>query len=160
MLHDQAAFFSPSSPLSNMFDCDFVVDGVWYHTTEQFIVVQKAMLFGDADIISQVRQLRNPVQMKQRGKEIKGLNRDEWHVKAPALILPGLLAKFEQVNVCRAMLLATGDRLLVEASPHDLFWGVGIGLNDVRLWNRKYHRGHNMMGKLLMTVRDEIVSQI
>ena len=62
--------------------------------------------------------------------------------------------------MCRAMLLATGDRLIVEASPHDTFWGVGIGLDDVRLWNRKCHGGKNRMGQLLMTVRDEILSQL
>ena len=78
MLHNQAAFFSPSSPLSNMFDCDFVVDGVWCHTTEQSIVVQKAGLFGDANTVAAVKQLHNPVLIKHRGKEIKGLNLAMW----------------------------------------------------------------------------------
>ena len=160
MIHNQAAFFTFASPLSNMFDCDFWVDGVRYHTSEQYIVEQKALLFGDINTANLVKSLSSPVHMKWRGKGVEGFNRAVWHKNAPSLILPGLRAKFEQVNVCRALLLATGARLIVEASPHDKFWGVGLGLRDERLWDQKSHQGRNMMGNLLMTVRREIMSQI
>ena len=139
-----------------MFDCDFMVNNIWYHTSEQFIVVQKALLFGDVDTANAVMSMRNPVHMKWAGKKVKGLNTAQWHARAPELILPGLLAKFQQVNVCQALLLATGDRLIVEASGTDSFWGVGRSLDDAALWDRSRHRGQNVMGELLMTVRRQV----
>lgn len=54
------------------------------------------------------------------------------------------------------MLLETGDRLLVEASPYDKIWGVGYSAANAAANEGNW--GENLLGKALMRVRDRLRS--
>ena len=144
------AFFTFQSPLSNMFSCSFVLDGMTYCCSEQFITIQKALLFGDTGLASQLFGLSHPAAMKRLAKDVG--NKTIWHSKARDLIIPGVFAKFSQNNWLKDFLLWTGRREIVEASP-DRFWGVGHSLQSMDLWVPELRRGDNMMGRILMEVR-------
>lgn len=65
-----------------------------------------------------------------------------------------LEAKFEDPEL-KKILLATGDRIIVEASPYDCIWGVGLSEEDDDLYNGNWN-GQNLLGKALMEVREKL----
>ena len=123
----QCSFFTQNSPLSNMYPSPFVLDGVQYTCSKQFIVVSKATLFDDSKTALAVMHEKDPKVMKSLGKDIVGLHIEMWYAKAPELIFPGLMAKYEQNPLCREFLLATA-----EASPNKQ-WGTGFTLHSPNL---------------------------
>ena len=68
----------------------------------------------------------------------------------------GLFAKFSQNNDMREKLLNTGNCILLEASPHDHFWGIGLSMNDPDIYFFKF-LGQNYLGKLLMSIRAQLI---
>ena len=103
---------------------------------------------------------KKPQIMKGLGKDVVGLDKERWYAKAPKLILPGLMAKYEQSPVCREFLLATTGKVIAEASP-DKQWGTGCTLHSPNLWQPTYWQsrgGKNVMGQLLEDVREHLIS--
>ena len=152
------AFFTHNSPLSNMYPCMFVVAKTKYVCSEQFITVQKALLFHDHDTARKLMSQTIGASMKKIAKHVKGLNQSIWHKKAYHLIMPGILAKFSQNEECKKILLGTGDRMILEAS-RNCIWGVGHALDSVALWDPCLRRGENLMGHILMEVRSIIAKK-
>ena len=109
----------------------------------------KARLFGDQEAVVAIQKEPSPAKQKRIGKTIKNFDLDQWKTRAEELIIPGLLSKFQQVDECKKMLLQTANRLLIEASPHDAFFGVGIPLHSPAIWTTSSFEGRNVMGKML-----------
>ena len=156
----QACFFTFNSPLSNMFPCAFQHANKCYNCAEQFITELKALrlVFSDFELASNIMRMTSPHQMKRAAKHVRNLNKGYWHHVAPTLIYAGLLSKFRSNELCRTVLLATGDKVIVEASPADRFWGVGLDLKNPNMWDLETcrRRGCNVMGRLLMDVRSAL----
>ena len=72
------------------------------------------------------------------------------------IVIRGNVAKFSQNEVLRTKLLETGDRRMVEASPLDKIWGIGLAANDPLAYAPENWRGLNLLGAALETVRDQI----
>jgi ribA/ribD-fused uncharacterized protein len=70
------------------------------------------------------------------------------------------MARFTQSAKCRELLLATGDKILVEASPYDKVWGVGLAASDTDILDETKWKGENLLGKVLTEVREIIKSDI
>ena len=121
-------------------------------------MVEKARLFGDQVSVHAIMAENDPIKQKALGKKIKGLDINTWRANAQDLILPGLIAKFEQNSKCRDMLIKTEHRCIIEASPHDKFFGAGVSLQSRTLWNTAQHPGKNVMGKMLQLVRTKLNS--
>jgi hypothetical protein len=154
---DKVAFFSKNSPLSNHFPAPFTFEGDDYVGAEQFIMAQKAKLCNDREVLQQIMAEPNPVKQKALGKTIlKGINKDAWHAQAASLITPGITEKFRQNTQCRELLLKTGNRTIIEASPHDNFFGVGLPLRSRQIWDKNKWNGKNVMGSILEVVRGKI----
>jgi len=151
---EQVSFFSPNSPLSNMFPSPFTQDGDRFTCMEQFIVTKKAQLFGDQKVVVEVSKESNPFKQKQIGKKVENFDRAKWEADAPNLILPGLTAKFMQNEICKTTLLESADKRIVEANPYDNFFGAALSLRDKNIWIPDKVVGRNEMGKLLVRVRD------
>ncbi len=65
--------------------------------------------------------------MKALGRKVRNFDEGRWARERERIVLAGSLHKFRQHADLRALLLGTGERGLVEASPMDRVWGVGVG---------------------------------
>ena len=142
--------------LSQWWDCKFTVDGVEYNTAEQYMMAQKAVLFGDEKIRAEIMAASHPKQYKDLGRKISGFKQDIWDKNCCDIVVKGNVAKFSQNEELKSFLLNTNMRILVEASPYDKIWGIGMGADDSRCENPALWNGTNYLGFCLMEVRDII----
>ena len=134
--------------------CRFTVDGIEYHTAEQFMMAQKAVLFGDKEVRAEIMAAGHPKQFKDLGQKVKGFVQEIWDKNRCDIVIRGNIAKFSQNEDLKAFLLNTGERVLVEASPFDKIWGIGMKEGDPRCENPALWNGTNFLGFCLMEVRD------
>lgn len=140
--------------LSQWYDCRFEADGVQYHTTEQYMMAQKAVLFCDMETYAKIMAADDPKDYKELGREVRFFDAAAWdHAKYP-IVLRGNLAKFGQNPELWAYLDGTGDSVLVEASPYDGIWGVKLPMDDPRIGDPNQWNGENLLGFALMETRD------
>jgi ribA/ribD-fused uncharacterized protein len=139
--------------LSQWWPAEFVIDGVTYRTAEHWMMAAKARLFGDEAMTSRIIAARHPGEAKRLGKDVAGFDDDTWVRHRFDIVVAGNAAKFGQNPALRAYLLATGGRILVEASPVDRVWGIGIAAGDERAVRPTQWRGLNLLGFALMRVR-------
>ena len=141
------------SCFSQWYDCNFEVDGVTYHTAEQYMMAQKAVLFGDVEVLAEIMAASSPDAYKKLGRKIRGFDPTKWDAAKYDIVLKGNLAKFGQHPELLAFLLSTGDALLAEASPYDRIWGIGLGRADAKKGTPLDWQGQNLLGCVLMDVR-------
>ncbi|WP_424636331.1 NADAR family protein [Embleya sp. AB8] len=142
-----------SSCLSQWYPSPFTVDGVTYRTAEHWMMAGKARMFGDADAERRVLAAGHPKTAKTIGRQVRGFDEQRWVAERFELITRGNVAKFEQHPAMRAFLLGTGRRVLVEASPLDRIWGIGLAADDERAGDPERWRGPNLLGFALMAAR-------
>jgi ribA/ribD-fused uncharacterized protein len=115
---------------------------------------RKATLFGDNETASQILAASHPRQAKALGRQVTGFNQRVWDSHRYDAVVAGNLAKFSQHDELRTFLLGTGERVLVEASPVDRIWGIGLAADDPRAGDPAQWRGPNLLGFALMEVRE------
>ncbi|MBR8043188.1 NADAR family protein [Burkholderia cenocepacia] len=152
-INNMTLFFGAEDALSNWHQCRFEYHGVAFTCVEQFMMYAKAKLFEDHATAAAILAATDPRKQKQLGREVKGFNDAVWVEKREAIVTVGCREKFQQNPSLRDTLLATGDTVLVEASPYDRIWGVGFAWNDPLILDPKNWRGTNLLGKTLTTVR-------
>ena len=139
---------------SQWYDCLFEVDGVQYHTTEQYMMSQKALLFGDQETCKKIMASDNPKDYKALGRLVQNFDGSVWDQHKFEIVLRGNLAKFGQNPELWAFLNGTGDSVLVEGSPYDGIWGVNLAIEDPRIQDPNAWQGENLLGFALMETRD------
>lgn len=142
--------------LSQWHMCDFEVDGIVYNCAEQYMMAQKALLFGDEEAHTRIMASDSPAEQKKIGREVKGYNDEEWDKIARDVVRKGNLARFRQNQDQKELLLSTGNKLLVETSPSDPKWGIGMRKDDPRALDRSRWKGTNWLGQILTEVRNQI----
>ncbi|WP_432896594.1 NADAR family protein [Micromonospora matsumotoense] len=142
------------SCLSQWWPAAFTVDGRRFATAEHWMMWRKALLFDDTGAGERVLAAAHPHQAKAIGREVRRFDPAVWEAERYPIVLAGSLAKFGQHADLRAYLLGTGDRVLVEASPVDRVWGVGLAADDPRAEDPARWRGLNLLGFALMEARD------
>ena len=141
---------------SQWYDCSFVVDGVDYHTTEQFMMAGKARLFGDMEVCQEIMVADNPADYKKLGRKIHGFDQALWDAHKYDIVVAGNIAKFGQNPALKEFLLSTGDALIAEASPYDTIWGIGLDRDTALKGTVDQWKGENLLGCVLMDVRDQL----
>ncbi len=141
---------------SQWFASGFVVDGVSYPTAEHWMMAEKARLFGDEVMLAEILVAASPADAKKLGRKVAGFEQARWHEHRVDIVVRGNLAKFSQRDDFRDFLLGTGDRVIVEASPRDRIWGIGLGASNPKAKDPRQWRGQNLLGFALMTVRDQL----
>lgn len=141
---------------SQWYFAPFVIDDMIYPTAEHYMMAQKALLFGDNGIFHQIIHAKHPKQAKDLGRQVSNFDEKTWNKKRVDIVMTGNLAKFSQHNDLKTFLLNTGKRILVEASPVDKIWGVGLAQDDDRIHNPLTWQGLNLLGFALMNVRDKL----
>lgn len=152
--HPSADGSITKSCFSQWFDCRFTVDGMEYSTAEQYMMAQKAMLFGDNKIYNEIMNAFHPNQFKALGRKISGFDEKIWNENKTDIVIKGNTAKFSQNQELKEFLLNTNSRILVEASPYDKIWGIGMKSDDSGCRNPNLWDGENLLGFCLMEVRD------
>ena len=127
-----------------------------YTCAEQYMMAEKARLFDDEETEAQIVAATNPKQMKALGRKVQNFNDRIWLKLRHSVVLNGNYLKFAQNKNMRDILLSTGDKILVEASPYDVIWGIGYTKNKLEAYNPQKWRGLNLLGFALMEVRDEL----
>ncbi|MFI1868488.1 NADAR family protein [Streptomyces jumonjinensis] len=145
-----------ASCLSQWWPSPFVVDGVRYDTAEHWMMAAKARLFGDADAERMALTAGSPALAKRAGRLVRDFDQAIWERERFGIVRSGSVHKFGQHPALREFLLATGDRVLVEASPMDRVWGIGLAADDERAEDPAGWRGLNLLGFALMAAREEL----
>lgn len=136
------------------------IDKVEYNSCEQYMMHQKALLFGDNEIAELIMKETNPREQKKYGRMIKNFDKSTWDKNCLAIVYEGNLAKFSQNADLKEEMLSTGNRIFVEASPLDNIWGIGLDENAEGIENPSYWLGLNLLGQALTIVKKEIQSTL
>ena len=134
----------------------FTVAGATYATAEHWMMAEKARLFGDAEVLAQILAAATPAEAKKLGRKIRGFDAAGWDAQKYELVVAGNGHKFGRHPALAAFLRATGGRVLVEASPVDTIWGIGLAADHADAENPARWRGENLLGFALMEVRDQL----
>jgi len=146
------------SCLSQWFPACFTIDRTHYATAEHYMMAQKALLFNDHAAIDRILNAPHPHAAKQIGRQVQGFEPEQWIAQRFAIVIAGNLAKFQQNPQLAQFLQQTGDRVLVEASPLDPIWGIGLAATDRRANQPQTWQGLNLLGFALMQVRSQLAS--
>lgn len=131
-------------------------DGIVYNCCEQYMMYKKAQLFSDQEIAKKILAEKDPAHQQKLGREIKGFDQATWNQHKIGIVWYGNYLKFIQHQDLKERLLATDNKILAEASPYDLIWGIGFRATDEKALDEKNWRGQNLLGKTLMSVREAI----
>jgi ribA/ribD-fused uncharacterized protein len=144
------------SCLSQWYPAPFNVDGVFYPTAEHWMMAEKARLFGDEQILDKILASAHPGEAKKLGRQVRGFVRKTWEKSREDIVTAGNLARFSQNPDLGDFLKATHNRVLVEASPQDLIWGIGLAEDSDDAPLPRRWPGENLLGFCLMRVREAI----
>lgn len=154
MKEDFVFFWGSSSPFSNWYKGQFTYALKNFNCSEQYMMWSKAMLFGDYETAIKVMLTRNPREQKALGRLVNGFDQSIWEMNCIDIMVPALVAKFTQDQTCNDALFATIGKEIVEASPYDIVWGIGLAEDDPRAWDKETWQGRNLLGVCLMKTRD------
>jgi len=151
---DTHVYFWGDPTLSNWGPAPFMYEGHNFANSEQAFMWEKALCFEDYETANLILKSDNPRTAKELGRQVKNYDEKIWETKRFEAMFNVCMAKFSQNPDRLETLLSTGDRTLVEASPYDMIWGVGIHWTDDNILDEKNWRGQNLLGKALMEVRN------
>lgn len=142
--------------LSNWHPAVFTYRGRQFNCVEQFMMFAKAKMFGDEGAADKIMATTDPRKQKAMGRNVQGYDDALWAAKRLNIVTVACREKFSQNPALLAQLLATKDTIIVEASPYDKVWGIGVGENDPRALDPSKWLGLNLLGEALMKVRAQL----
>ncbi|MCC6726938.1 MAG: NADAR family protein [Saprospiraceae bacterium] len=142
------------SCFSQWWEQPFEAEGLQYRTAEHWMMAGKARLFNDEEMLAKIIEAKSPAQAKKFGREVRGFDQATWEAARYGIVLQGNLHKFGQHAELKDFLLRTGNKILVEASPFDRIWGIGLAKTAPNIEDPHTWKGLNLLGFALMEVRD------
>ena len=155
---DKYVFFWDGE-FSNWYECrlPFIrYKGITFFNSEQAFMWEKAVYFGDMETAQNIVKNPDPARCKRLGRLVKDFDVEKWSKVNFQIMVDVNYAKYSQSSRLKALLLSTEDKILVEASPYDKIWGIGIHWEDDDCLDESKWRGQNLLGKALMEVRNMI----
>lgn len=141
---------------SQWFPFEFEENGIIYKTAEHYMMAGKAKLFNDHEILEQILKTETPNQAKSLGRKVRNFDPEIWNEHKYEIVKQGNFLKFSQNEKFKEFLLSTDDTILVEASPYDKIWGIGMLETNIKAKDPTQWNGENLLGFALMEVRDEL----
>ena len=159
---DQYCFFwQTGSPFSQWTPSRYECNDYEYSCAEQGMMHSKALLFGDEVTAQEIMDATSPRTMKQLGQtKVRNFEEKKWKKNRERIVYEQNVAKFSQNEHLLWALMNTRDRILVEASPSDKIWGIGLHERDAVQVPANRWKGLNLLGKTLMRVRDTLAAPI
>lgn len=139
---------------SQWYESPFTVNDITYRTAEHWMMAQKALLFHDEHIHSAIIAAEKPGEAKALGRQVANYDDGLWNERKFEIVRQGNIYKFRQNSTLKQYLLGTADRVIVEASPVDPVWGIGMAEDHKDICNVEKWRGENLLGFALMEARD------
>lgn len=145
--------------LSNFYPSEFNVGDQHFICSEQYFMKKKQELFDSSNIklAGLIMNEKDPKKIKKFGRMVKNFDEEIWNQHKYQIMYQGVKAKFTSNPNLRKKLLETKNKILVEASPYDKIWGIGLNESNAK---KKLHTewpGKNLLGKVLMQVRQELI---
>ena len=138
---------------SQFYDCMFKEDQTWYSCAEQYMMAEKARLFGDDEAEKKIMAAEKPRSMKAHGRKVRKFDQETWDLNKESIVFKANWLKFSQDRFAHDLLLKTKDRIIAEASPRDRVYGIGLGADHKDSGDYTKWRGQNLLGVALMKVR-------
>ena len=151
-------FFTEASPFSQWYRCAFTAGDHAFNCAEQYMMHGKALLFQDAATAEKILAADHPREHKALGRKVKPFDDAVWKRERVGIVRAGNHAKFTQNPALLEQLLATRGTTLVEASPYDRIWGIGLAATDPRAQDPAQWKGQNLLGKVLTELRDQLLA--
>jgi ribA/ribD-fused uncharacterized protein len=148
------------SCLSQWWPSPFVVDDAVYATAEHWMMAAKARLFEDREAEQRALAAGSPAEAKKEGRLVRGFDETTWERERFRIVVEGSVHKFASDPALSSFLLGTGSKVLVEASPMDRVWGIGLAANDEAASHPERWRGLNLLGFALMQARERLLTQV
>lgn len=142
--------------LSNWTLSNFVVSGIEFSSLEQYMMYQKAVVFKDEEIASQILKTSDVAEIKRLGRAVRNYDDHVWNGVRQIVVYEGLTAKFSQNEDLKGLLKETGDAILAECAVKDRIWGIGLSTTDPDRLDRSKWQGQNLLGYALMAVRNKL----
>lgn len=161
---DFTFFFTGNDYLSNWYQCKF--EGLFsdinyeFCCVEQYMMFAKAMLFCDYATAKEILKTKDPKNHKNLGRMVKNFDEHIWKLHCADIVYKGCEFKFLQNRDLLLQLLDTTPTLLVEASPYDKIWGIGLSENDKNALDMSKWKGENKLGKILTNLRNDFLKQM
>jgi ribA/ribD-fused uncharacterized protein len=152
---DKYTFFF-KGPFSQWHMSAFVEKGVTYNCAEQYMMAQKALLFRDFDSYDKIMESTWQKEMQDLGRGVQNFDKEIWDNNKYRIVLKGNILKFTQDTSAQDLLLSTGDTILVEASPVDKVWGIGLSEDDPDCLDFRKWKGENLLGYAITDVKKTI----
>jgi ribA/ribD-fused uncharacterized protein len=146
-----------SSCMSQWYEAPFSIDGEHYPTAEHYMMAEKARLFGDAASCAAILAAGSPGAAKALGRKVKGFDDARWNAQRFDIVVRANAAKFAQNPALMQFLHTTGNKILVEASPVDAIWGIGLAADHQDAQQPQTWRGLNLLGFALVAVRAQLL---
>jgi ribA/ribD-fused uncharacterized protein len=148
-----------SGPFSQWHVSPFAIDGIRYNTAEQYMMAGKARLFRDEGTLERVLATDDPREQKALGRRVRNFDEARWNEAARDIVFTGNRAKFTTHRDLLAILLDTAGTTLVEASPLDTIWGIGLAADSPGADDRSQWRGSNWLGEVLTRLRETLIAE-
>ena len=158
--HDEEKDKITKACLSQWYPSTFIVDGVTYNCAEQYMMAEKARIFGDEATRAKILATSDPSAIKKLGRLVSNFDAEVWDEKCIEVVYNGNLNKFGQNKKLKEYLLSTGKSTFVEASPYDKIWGVGKSVDEEDINIPHFWKGENRLGFILMEVRETLLSTV
>lgn len=141
---------------SQWYASDFEIDGQKFTCAEQYMMYKKALLFEDEEVANAIMRTQNPREQKALGRKVRGFDKDKWEAHCKEYVYEGNYAKFTQNPELLEELESYGNREIVEASPEDKIWGIGMHETHPDILDKTKWQGTNWLGEAIMRVRETL----
>lgn len=159
-INEKFAFFrhpyGQNGFLSNKYPAPFTLEGITYKHSEQYKMAKKALLFEDFKYYFMILEEDDPEKCKEYGRQVRYFQQDIWNKAKQEIVYNATYAKFAQNKQMKKSLLETGDKTIAKASPYDKIWGIGLSSADPDAHIPISWKGENLLGKILMDVRERL----
>lgn len=149
----------PYGCFSNWYRSNFILEDIKFNCVEQYMMWKKAKIFGDDSKATEILSVVNPWEQKAKGREVKNFDKAVWDKVCKQVVYDACKAKFEQNTKMMDILLETEGCEIVEASPSDNIWGIGLAEDDRRALSKSTWKGSNYLGEVLTKLRKDILDE-
>ena len=144
--------------LSQWYPAEFHEKGVLFKSAEHYMMYKKALLFSDLETAKSILAADDPGKVKALGRQIKNFEDSKWMLNRFDIVVEGSVLKFGSDPSLLAFLLNSNPRVLVEASPRDKIWGIGLDAKNELAENPFKWKGQNLLGFALMEARGKLLA--